>query len=164
MVISNDTNIEQNLSNILLTNLWLEHIYSKFKKGCPSKTLNSKHARDDGCYYSEPRSRQFTLRLVSTQENKHRIGSDWTFSNLYYPHRRTKKVENTSTFCHRIVGSNWNRKFAPKAYSLVQFCSDPVRSHAYFPEWKPAFSEQADLYTLSVYDMCCNVKFLSFRL
>ena len=30
-------------------------------------------------------------RPVSTQENKHPIGSDWTISILYYPHRRTKK-------------------------------------------------------------------------
>ena len=87
-----------------------------------------------------PVEREAPWRLVSTQENKHRIGSDWTFTNLYYPHRRTKKVENTSTFSHRIIGSNWNRKFVPKAHARVQFCSDPVRSHAYFPEWKPALS------------------------
>ncbi len=68
------------------------------------------------------------------------IGSDRTglFSILYYPHRRTKKVQNTSTFYHRITGSNWNRKLVPKAHARVQFYSDPVRSHAYFPEWKPA--------------------------
>ena len=36
----------------------------------------------------------------------------------------------------RITGSNWNRKLAPKDHARSQFCSDPVRSHAYFPEWK----------------------------
>ena len=51
-----------------------------------------------------------------------------------------KKVENTTTLYHKIIGSNWNRKLIPKAHARVQFCSDPVRSHAYFPEWKPALS------------------------
>ncbi len=69
-------------------------------------------------------SRPLFLRPVSTQESKHRIGSDWTFSILYYPHRQTKKVENTSTLYPsglQITGSTWNRKLVPK---LVQFCSD----------------------------------------
>ncbi len=71
---------------------------------------------------------------------KKRIGSDRTglFSILYYPHRQTKKVESTLTLYHMIIGSNWNRKLVPKAHARVQFCSDPVRSHGYFPEWKPA--------------------------
>ena len=34
------------------------------------------------------------------------------------------------------AGSNWNRNLVRKAHSRTQFCSDPVRSHAYFPEWK----------------------------
>ena len=83
---------------------------------------------------------RIVLRLVSTQENKHRIGSDWTFSILYIHTAGPKKVGNTSTLYHRITGSNWNRKLVPKAHARVQFCSDPVRSHAYFPEWKPAFT------------------------
>ena len=52
-----------------------------------------------------------------------------------------KKVENTTTLYHRIIGSNWSRKLVPKAHARFQFCSDPVRSHAYFPEWKPALRE-----------------------
>ncbi len=69
------------------------------------------------------------LTPVSTQENKHRTG---LFSILYYPHRRTKKVENTPNLNHRITGSNWNRKLVPKAYARV--CG-----FSYFPEWKPVF-------------------------
>ena len=48
-------------------------------------------------------------------------------------------MENTTTLYHGIIGSNWNRKLVPKAHARFQFCSDPVRSHAYFPDWKPAF-------------------------
>ena len=61
----------------------------------------------------------YTYRPVSTQENKHRIGSDWTFFILYYPQHRTKKVENTSTLYLWITGSNWNRKLVPKAHARV---------------------------------------------
>ncbi len=32
---------------------------------------------------------------------------------------------------------NWDRK----PIHGVLFCSDPVRSHAYFPEWKPSFKK-----------------------
>ena len=78
----------------------------------------------------------FPLRKIT-------VGSDRTglFSILYYPHHQTKKVENTSTLYHRIIGSNWNRKLVPKAHSRGQFCSDPVLSHAYFPEWRPALKK-----------------------
>ena len=67
----------------------------------------------------------FSFRKIS-------IGSDWTFSILYYPHHRTKK--NRKYFSSlssglRITGSNWNRKLVTKAHARVQFCSDPVRSH-----------------------------------
>ncbi len=85
-----------------------------------------------------------TLRPVSTQENKHGIRSDWTLSILYYSHCRTKKFENTLTLYHRIIGLNWKRKFVPKP--RVIFCSDPVRSHAYFPEWKLAFTNYLSIY------------------
>ncbi len=78
------------------------------------------------------------LRPVSTQENKHRIGLD-CFPSCIIHTAGPKKLKNTSTLFHRIIGSNWNRKLVPKANARVQFCSDPVRSHAYFPEWKPAF-------------------------
>ncbi len=79
---------------------------------------NELHKGDKG----QPKARM-TLRPVSTQENKHRIG---LFSILYYPHRRTKKVESTSVLYHRIIGSNWNRKLVPKVNARVQFCSDPM--------------------------------------
>ncbi len=49
-------------------------------------------------------------------------------------------LKNTTTLYHRIIGSNWNRKLVPKAHARFQFCFDPVRSNAYFPEWKAAFS------------------------
>ncbi len=64
------------------------------------------------------------------------------FSTLYYPYRRTKKVENTSTLYLWITVSKWNRKLVRKAHARVQFCSDVFRSRAYFPEWKPAFIVQ----------------------
>ena len=64
------------------------------------------------------------LRPVSTQENKDRIG---LFSILYNPHRRTKKVENTSTLYLWITVSKWNRKLVPKSHARVQFCSDVFR-------------------------------------
>ena len=70
------------------------------------------------------------------------MGSDRTgpFSVLYSSYRRTKKFENTLTLYHGIIGSNWKRKFVPKAHARDLFCSDPVRPHAYFPEWIPAKS------------------------
>ena len=66
---------------------------------------------------------------------KYALDQTGLFSILYYPaHCRIKKVESTSTLYHSITGSNWNRKFLPKAHARVQFCSDTVRSHAYFLE------------------------------
>ncbi len=83
---------------------------------------------------------QFPFRKMS-------IGSDCMglFFILYYLHRRTEKVETTLTLYHRIIGSNWNKKLVPKAHARVQFYSDPVRSHAYFPEWKPALRQEGKL-------------------
>ncbi len=54
----------------------------------------------------------FPLRKIS-------IGSDriGPFSILYYPHRRTKKVESTLTLYHRIIGSNWKPAFKPLFHS-----------------------------------------------
>ena len=37
------------------------------------------------------------------------------------------------------------KKLAPKAHLQVKFCSDPVRSEDYFPEWKPALSSKLSL-------------------
>ena len=54
------------------------------------------------------------------------IGSDWNFYILYYPHRWTKKVGNTSTLYLWITGSNWNRKLVLKVHARVHFCSDPM--------------------------------------
>ena len=102
-----------------------------------------------------------SLRPVSTQENKHRIG---LFFILYYPHRWMKKVENTTTLYHRIIGSNWNRKLVPKAHARFQSCSDPVRSHAYFPEWKPAFSEiSVGAWKCKACEFSFEISFLSFE-
>ena len=79
---------------------------------------------------------RFPLRKIT-------IGSDFFHLVLSAPPDQ-KKVENTSTLLSsglRIIGSNWNRKLVPKAHARVQFCSDPVRSHAYFPLWKPALGD-----------------------
>ncbi len=75
------------------------------------------------------------------------MGSDRTelFSILCYPHRRTKKVENTSTLYHRIIGSNWNRKLVPKWTGSILF-----RSDAYFPEWKLAFIRPSTAQTIFI--------------
>ena len=49
-------------------------------------------------------------------------------------------------FCRFEVGGSQvqncfklGKELTPKAHSQVKFCSDPVRSEDYFPEWKPAF-------------------------
>ena len=34
-----------------------------------------------------------------------------------------------------------SKELAPKAHVQVKFCSDPVRSEDYFPEWKTDFTE-----------------------
>ena len=68
-------------------------------------------------------------RPVSTQENKHRIGSDWTFFILYCPHRRTKKVENTSTFItgSQVQTGTENRHQKPtRGFNFVPIRSDPL--------------------------------------
>ena len=66
------------------------------------------------------------------------IGSDriglGLFSILYYSHHWMKKVKNTSTLYHRIIGSNWNRKLVPKAYARFQFL---FRSDPYFSRNRP---------------------------
>ncbi len=70
-----------------------------------------------------------TLWPVSTQENKHRIGSDWTFFILYYPHRRTKKVENTSTFItesHVQTGTENRHQKPMRGFNFVPIRSDPL--------------------------------------
>ena len=38
-----------------------------------------------------------------------------------------------------IYGFKVGKELAPKAHVQVKFCSDPVRSEDYFPEWKLAF-------------------------
>ena len=88
---------------------------------------------------------RFPLRKIS-------IGSDQTglFSILCYPHRRNKKVEIISNLYYpgwRIKGSNWNRKLG---CVRVQFCSDPVRSHAYFPEWQSVLKRAQKLPTTDI--------------
>ncbi len=85
--------------------------------------------------YPGVNSRAELVTLAPGLRPERRLARRWLGD---YPHHQTKKVENTSTLYHRIIGSNWNRKLVPKAHSRGQFCSDPVLSHAYFPEWKPA--------------------------
>ena len=69
------------------------------------------------------------LRAVPTQENNDRIGlfSILYFHLVFHPHRRTKKVENTSTLYLWITVSKWSRKLVPKAHARVQFFSDVFR-------------------------------------
>ena len=86
--------------------------------------------------------RFFILYILKAGFHSGKYGSDRTFSILYYPHRRTKKVENTSTLYLWITVSKWNRKLVRKAHARVQFCCDVFRSRAYFPEWKPALIVQ----------------------
>ena len=86
------------------------------------KLVAKAHARVQFCSFVP-----IPCMLISTQENKHRTVFHLVLSTP--PHH---KVENTSTRYHRIIGSNWNRKLIPKAHVRVQFCSDPVRSHAYY--------------------------------
>ncbi len=81
------------------------------------------------------RKGRFPLRKIT-------IGSDWSFFHLVLSAPPDQKVENTSTLYHPGCGSNRNRKLVPKAHARVQYCSNPVRSDAYFPEWKPALTPQ----------------------
>ncbi len=82
-------------------------------------------------------------RWKRVQSDPMLIGSDRTglFSILYYPHRWAKKLKIPQFFNIGGIGSIWNRKLVPKAHARVQFCSDLVRSHVYFPERKPALTE-----------------------
>ncbi len=66
--------------------------------------------------------------------------SDWTFFHLVLPGQKSWKHFKSLSSGMRITDLNWNRKLSPKAHARVQFCSDPVRCHAYFPEWKSAVS------------------------
>ena len=74
-----------------------------------------------------------SLRPVSAQENKHRIELECTFPSCIIHTAGPKKLKiyfNSLSSGLRITGLNWNRKLVPKALAQIQFCSDPVRSHA----------------------------------
>ncbi len=86
---------------------------------------------------------RFPFRKIS-------IGSDRT--GLFYlvlsalPDQ--KKLKILQLFIIRVADhmfklgqKSTEQKSVPKAHARVQFCSDPVRSHAYFPEWKPILKE-----------------------
>ncbi len=60
---------------------------------------------------------------IGSDRNQHRIG---LFQSCIIYTAGPEKVENTSTLYHPGCGSNWNRKFVPKAHARVQFCSDPM--------------------------------------
>ena len=72
-------------------------------------------------------------RPVSTQENKHWIGSDCSFFNLVFIHMltaRPKKVENTLTLYHcgsqvQAGTENWYRK-PMRRFNFVQIRCDPM--------------------------------------
>ena len=70
-------------------------------------------------------------------------------------------------FCRFEVGGSQvqncfklGKELAPKAHVQVKFCSDPVRSEDYFPEWKPALSlyRRSDL-QFTTKQTCQTVKF-----
>ena len=80
------------------------------------------------------------------------IGSD-SFPSFIIHTTEPKKLKILQLFIiDRITGSNWNKKLVPKAHTRVQFCSDPVLSHAYFPEWKPAFKSYFGLGQVLIVD------------
>ncbi len=51
------------------------------------------------------------------------------------------------------AGTNWNRNLVRKAHSRAEFCSDPVRSHAYFPEWKLAINKWRNPFDVLLIDI-----------
>jgi hypothetical protein len=71
--------------------------------------------------FNWPRKGRFPFRILS-------IGSDWTRLHLVLsaPPDRNKKVENTSTFYHRITGSKWNIHIRSKVvkYSAGHYMSN----------------------------------------
>ena len=49
---------------------------------------------------------------------------------------RKISVGSDRTFFHLVLSTRWKPQMVPKAHARLQFCSYPVRSHAYFFEWK----------------------------
>ena len=68
------------------------------------------------------------IRPVSTQENSPQIGPDRKVADREVG---GSQVQN----CFKL-----GKELASKAHVRVKFCSDPVRSEDYFPEWKPAYT------------------------
>jgi hypothetical protein len=69
------------------------------------------------------------------------------FVARFNPLNRSKKVENISTFYYpasNVTGSIG--KFLPMAHAWILFCSNPVRSAAYFPECKLALTKARNYY------------------
>ena len=67
--------------------------------------LNSSFPNTTLCPVSTPEWTFFHPRM-DVFPPRHRNGR---FSTPHHPHRRTKKVENTSTLCHPGCGSKWNK-------------------------------------------------------
>ncbi len=92
------------------------------------------------CSISNPLLKLPALRPVSTQEEKHWIGLG-AFPSCIIHTARPKKLKILQLFIiGSCIGSNLNSKLIPKAHARVQFYSGSVRSHAYFPEWKPTLT------------------------
>ena len=104
----------------------------------PSRTLPCEVDKKAGL---EVRQHDTILRPVFTQKM---IGLDY-FASCIIHIAGPKKVDSLLSGL-QITGSNWNmnRKLVPKAHARVQFCSDQVRPHAYFPELKLAFNRMCD--------------------
>ncbi len=78
------------------------------------------------------------LRPVSTQENKDRIGLD-SFPSCIIHTAGPKKLKILQLFNIGSYRFKLEQKIATVSPFADSFCSDPVQSHAYFPEWKQAF-------------------------
>ncbi len=83
------------------------------------------------------------LRLVFTEENKHGIGLDF-FASCISRSAGQKKLKMLQRFIIRVADHRFKleQKIGTEAHARVQFCSDSVRSHAYFPWSKSAFRLQ----------------------
>ena len=115
----------------IMPNKYEKILYDNSHQGGLFQELYSIVSMQQGRWFfflPKPRS---SLRPVSTQENKHRIGLDF-FPSCIIHTAGPKKLKILQLY-HRMIGSNWNRKLVPKAHPRVLFRSDPFRSHAYFP-------------------------------
>ena len=86
---------------------------------------------------------KLTPRFHSGKLASDRTGLSYQLSSCIIHTTGPKKIENTSTFYHLGCGSQVQTGIENcyrKSMCGFNFCSDPVQSYAYFPEWKSAFS------------------------